>query len=309
MGILAYDHVHALTGTSNPWSLQGTLPSEQSTGSPAATALVRQWLNTCIKTHAQCQPPTDDDPVLPTRVLDVGPGPSSTVTLQETNGHRGRCICLSYCWGLANFTTTRETLKAHMLGIEVEPLPQTFRDAIRIARALGMRYLWIDALCIIQRDIDLADWKLESGRMAAYYRNSHLTLAVAWADSVHGGCFATPDPTGAVQVGTIRMREMHYFPNQALQKRSTNFPLLTRAWTYQERMLAPRVVYFGQNELLWDCVENRTCECGEATYLLDEVEKTRLFTEMVFKAQPDQDNSCMSLVNVAMSNFRSRAYS
>jgi len=137
-----------------------------------------------------------------------------------------------------------------MLGIDLETLPQTFRDAIKFTRALGVRYLWIDALCIIQRDDDLADWKLESGRMADYYRNSHLTLAVAWADSVHRGCFAAPNLTDTIQAGTITMRETHHFPNQALQRRSTSFPLLTRAWTYQERMLAPRVVYYGQNELL-----------------------------------------------------------
>jgi hypothetical protein len=40
------------------------------------------------------------------------------------------------------------------------------------------------------------------------------------------------------------------------------FPLLLRAWVFQERLLAPRVVYFSQNELVWECVELGDCQCG-----------------------------------------------
>lgn len=47
-------------------------------------------------------------------------------------------------------------------------LPQGFIDAIYVTRKLGVRYLWIDALCILQGCKQ--DWEIESGRMASYYK-------------------------------------------------------------------------------------------------------------------------------------------
>jgi hypothetical protein len=42
------------------------------------------------------------------------------------------------------------------------------------------------------------------------------------------------------------------------------FPLLRRAWVYQELLLAPRVLYFSPQELIWECDEGLYCECGSA---------------------------------------------
>lgn len=39
-----------------------------------------------------------------------------------------------------------------MGGMPITELPQTFHDAIEVCRALNIRYLWIDSLCIIQND-------------------------------------------------------------------------------------------------------------------------------------------------------------
>ncbi|WAO94579.1 HET domain-containing protein [Fusarium falciforme] len=122
-------------------------------------------------------------------------------------GRRGRYACLSYCWGKSEFTvTTRGNLKGHLeLGIELKGLPQTFQDAVEVARELKLRYLWIDALCIIQDEDDHEDWKRECGNMASIYRNSYLTIAAAWATSANGGCFTTPDP--GVAIGPVMARK------------------------------------------------------------------------------------------------------
>ncbi|RSM00053.1 hypothetical protein CEP52_009355 [Fusarium oligoseptatum] len=76
---------------------------------------------------------------------------------------------------------------------------------MKIARELKVRYLWIDALCIIQNEDDHEDWKRECGKMARIYRNSYLTVAATWANSATGGCFITPDP--GVVTGPIMMRK------------------------------------------------------------------------------------------------------
>ncbi|RMJ06945.1 hypothetical protein CDV36_013449 [Fusarium kuroshium] len=153
--------------------------------------------------------------------------------------------------------TTRDNLSEHLEeGIDVKSLPQTFQDAIEIARGLNVRYLWIDALCIIQNEDDHEDWKRECGNMASIYRNSHVTVAAAWANSANDGCFTSPDP--GVVIGPLMMRNVSHLPLFATPKNSEDFPILTRAWTYQERLLAPRVIYFSHQEILWDCLERRT---------------------------------------------------
>ncbi|KAI8649693.1 HET domain-containing protein [Fusarium keratoplasticum] len=152
-------------------------------------------------------------------------------------GFGPRCI---YQDITSEFTvTTQDNLKAHLeRGIELKDLPRTFQDAVEVARGLQVRYLWIDALCIIQNEDNHEDWKRECGNMASIYRNSYVTIAAAWANSANGGCFTTPDP--GVAIGPIIMRKVSHFPYLATLEASTDFPILTRAWAYQERLLAPR---------------------------------------------------------------------
>ena len=85
--------------------------------------------------------------------------------------------------------TTRVTLKDRMRGIRIETLPKSFRDAIMICRALGIRFLWIDSLCIIQQDAE--DWERECSRMRDVYRNSYLTISIARSRGSSDGCFST----------------------------------------------------------------------------------------------------------------------
>lgn len=224
--------------------------------------LARRWLDDCINNHPSCRSP--DNPVLPTRVLDLGLDVSIRVSLWETRGRRGRYACLSYCWGKSEFTvTTRDNLKKHMeQGIELKDLPQTFQDAVKFSRELGVRYLWIDALCIIQNEDDHEDWKRECGNMANIYRNSYVTIAAASAKSANGGCFSSPDP--GVAIGPVMMRKVPHFPYTPVPEDSADFPILTRAWTFQELLLSHRVIYFGRQEIVWDCIEMCACECGHA---------------------------------------------
>ncbi|KAI0399286.1 hypothetical protein F4802DRAFT_590359 [Xylaria palmicola] len=66
-----------------------------------------------------------------------------------------------------------------------DTFPATFRDAIRMTRILGIRYLWIDPLCTIQNGTN--DWQKEPPRMGAAYENAYLTIAaVSAADDTEG---------------------------------------------------------------------------------------------------------------------------
>ena len=97
-------------------------------------------------------------------------------------------MTLSHCWGTSRrLMATKETLKDLQGGVAVSSLPETFRDAIVITRRLGIRYLWIDYLCIIQDDPQ--DWEREASKMADVYRNSYLTISAAASADSSSGCF------------------------------------------------------------------------------------------------------------------------
>jgi hypothetical protein len=141
------------------------------------------WLNDCISTHVDCPKPLNGP--LPTRVIDVGPPDGSQspfLSIPSTSKRSldspldARYLALSYCWGVitetgkSHFLTTAVNLMERRRGFSMDQLPQTIRDAIDITRRLGIRYLWVDALCILQGD-DLeahADWQRESSKCRKY---------------------------------------------------------------------------------------------------------------------------------------------
>lgn len=97
----------------------------------------------------------DDETIPADRIIDVGDESSSTIRLIETTGLKGRYCALSHCWGPPDKRppcTTTENEKSHFEGVEIATLPNTFREAIELTRGLGIRYLWIDSLCIRQDD-------------------------------------------------------------------------------------------------------------------------------------------------------------
>jgi len=110
--------------------------------------------------------------------------------LQTSRGQRGRYAALSYCWGDSlPLETTTTNLQAHESAIGFEKLPQTLQDAVMVVRYLGIRYVWIDCLCILQDS--KADWEREAARMADIYSNAYLTLAASRAKHCGEGFLGT----------------------------------------------------------------------------------------------------------------------
>ncbi|KAH7333321.1 heterokaryon incompatibility protein-domain-containing protein, partial [Rhexocercosporidium sp. MPI-PUGE-AT-0058] len=207
------------------------------------------WIRKCLKHHKECRD-HGHGIGLPTRVIDVGPSDGSKdprlyIPAKSTAGPSAefRYVSLSYCWGeKQNFVTTLENLESLKAGIPWDSLPQTMKGAISITRGLGIRYLWIDALCIVQDSLE--DWTNESVKMADVYGGAFLTLSAAHGASVHDGLPRLP--------GT----EKHRFP---LQKD----PLYSRAWALQERILSTRILIFGSDQMYWECHCSREGEDGK----------------------------------------------
>lgn len=110
------------------------------------------------------------------------------VYLREPRDLRDRYLAVSHCWGLSpRLVTKRTNLLAHKSGILVTELAATFQDAIHVARALGIRFVWIDSLCIVQGDF--ADWEREAARMGDVYSNAYLTVSALSSQDDSDGIF------------------------------------------------------------------------------------------------------------------------
>lgn len=243
--------------------------------SETAFLAVRRWIQNCVKTHQLCNaisPFSQGNPLrLPKRVLDLGThsqGLDQPIRLRDNVEEQGEYACLSYCWGNASLLKTETgNLSAHKEGIAWSSLNKTFQDGVRVARVLGIRWLWIDALCIIQDDKE--DWALEAAKMGSIYENSIITLAATSSKNGDGGFFHPEESdhelfrsTKDIAECSIRVRcDDFCYMGRMRPLDPDMYPIMYRGWCYQERLLARRVLHFGRQELFWECKSLTTCEC------------------------------------------------
>ncbi|KAF2721701.1 HET-domain-containing protein, partial [Polychaeton citri CBS 116435] len=212
-------------------------------------AIARNQLAGC-RSHSACSRPCATR--LPSRLIDVGlPNNSSSPVLRDTSDSTGEYATLSHCWGSElTLETTKSNIEAHTKSIPLSYLPATFRDAVAYTRALGLRYLWIDALCIIQDDE--ADWRREAAAMCSIFENGAVCLSALFAGSSGVGFLhenSLDQVEFNVQGATLGIRPRTDTLPEAIQSSK----LETRAWCLQERVLAPATLYFGRHQSYWLC--------------------------------------------------------
>ena len=230
--------------------------------------LARRWINDCLNLHEHC--PGPELTLLPTRVIDVGSEDGSEEPkLFLPRGHKARYVTLSYCWGGYGWLTlTMANIDEMLQGISSFFLPSTFWEAMVVTRALGIRYLWIDALCIIQ-DSE-SDKAIEMATMDQVYHHSSLTICAANASMSSLGFLnirhprSMPDPYRLAKINfplpdgntgrVLTETEWLYYPAKE--------PLNKRGWALQERLLSPRVLTFGSFGMYWHCQSEQQCEGG-----------------------------------------------
>ncbi|ETS04711.1 HET-domain-containing protein [Trichoderma reesei RUT C-30] len=211
--------------------------------------------------HKHCQ--FSRDTVLPLRILDLGKPEDSCsrvkLKVNETDTH-APYLALSYCWGKPlgsrkPLQLRKSNLQRLVKGIKIRKLQQSIQDAICATRKLGYRYLWVDALCIIQ-DCD-ADKGTEIGRMASIYKNASITIAASTSENAaHGflsGEMKPYCPDYAVSIPMANGTTGTVFVSSGLYE--LDHPLDKRGWTLQEFMLSSRMLIFSDYELLWQCKE------------------------------------------------------
>ena len=243
-------------------------PFESNTGSDTSLQLVNSWIAQCLSSHQSCNQIQSLSPSLPTRVIDVGSRDSGHPPRLHVVADKesGRYTTLSHRWGSKEMMKlTVDNLECLKQEIPWETLPKTYRDAIEATRRLGIRYIWIDSLCIIQDSPNGKDWIAESAKMATVYENSLINFAATNAVDSTTGCFFSRNPASVRPVrlyfdwdhisGYFYSSTNHIFRNHV-----SNSPLYRRGWVFQERTLAPRILHCCAKQLYWECHETIACE-------------------------------------------------
>ena len=220
------------------------------------------WLDECIQCHQNCQQPAkahlgQASTTLPARVLDVWPSKGACDNFVKiTENFCGPYVALSHCWGTArHLVTERNSIESHKKGISLQDLPKTFQDAVILTKEIGLRYVWIDSLCIIQDDIK--DWINEAAKMADVYQNAYCTIAATGSQGDQEGIFiqrSKQDVCPLRYSGANNYIAATYIEDDvAAMKELHTSPLSTRAWTLQERLLSRRTLHFTRSRVIWEC--------------------------------------------------------
>ncbi|KAK5659842.1 hypothetical protein OQA88_13305 [Cercophora sp. LCS_1] len=275
----------------------------------------RGWLKQCRANHAKCN--VKREGFMPRRLVQIIGSNISTVpcnplvAVQFTEvpilklvepDEPVPYVALSYCWGANTLhwtTTTKSNIESHRKWISALTIPRTIAEAIQMARLLGFEYIWIDALCIVQDDVD--DWTAEAARMGNVYGNAELVISanvtndctrptagfqtvgvayqvcfpldgffdkvapgVVWDESLGDAEFPSPATFTSRDAVVLRMAHLHSIAQAGVYR-----PLDARGWTCQESLLGRRMLSVTGFECLWTCDQGVDCECGESQTVLE----------------------------------------
>ncbi len=172
-------------------------PVETDLGSENTVQQIRNCLDECGKAHSE-SPASEQrlaqELFFPTRVIDVGLHDGDEVKLFEpSTPTHDRYVALSYCWSTKPFRRAlNDNIECHKQRLDMSTPLQTFEDAIVTTRRLGFRYVWIDAICIIQDSTD--DQMKEISTMEKIYSEASLTIAIVSHWSVLDGFLKLKSP-------------------------------------------------------------------------------------------------------------------
>jgi hypothetical protein len=245
--------------------------SSRCTQSEETFEKIRAWLKHCTTTHHAClgwPSATGCSATLPTRLLELeatSQKPAMRLVLgQYLSPQSCRYVTLSHCWGggppvrllQQNFESFRSNIPWNSLSL-------TFQEAVLAVQKLGITYLWIDALCIIQDSED--DWASEAAMMADVYANCYLNISADASANGNGGLFRNRDPS-VYQSFVIPCPKpdiqdsAHCCYIDRWRDNVEQAPLKERSWVVQERFLSPRVVHFCVDQVHWECTQLLTSE-------------------------------------------------
>ncbi|KAF2468783.1 HET-domain-containing protein [Lindgomyces ingoldianus] len=259
--------------------------NEKDPGSKEAFAIASSWLRSCLESHADCKL-TAQIQNTPKRLINVGSETRHPFLVEfPLASQQVEWLSLSYCWGqedpLMKLTAdTRERLEN---GIPLDSLDPTIRDAILVTRGLGLDFIWIDALCIIQEDNN-KDWDDQAPKMNEIYGGSLLTLVVASSNSVKSGFLKervipyvpilSSNSSSGESPNAEPPTRVYFSPEWDPDEDKLTGPWTNRGWTMQEGLLPSRLLHFTASQMIWKCCEEEKFERGVTKSVNDMVSDT-----------------------------------
>ncbi|KAL2207095.1 HET-domain-containing protein, partial [Sarocladium strictum] len=229
---------------------------EDSTGSEKSIVRAKGWLEKCVLDHEGCRGGRDGG-FRPTRLLYLGDKSRISLQTRDDFPNTFSYVTLSHCWGGALFIQLQQNnVELFREEISWDSLPQTFKDAISVARRMGFKYLWIDSLCILQDSEQ--DWLTESKVMGDIYKNAVLNIAASNAQNSRQGCIYPRNPR-TIQPELLPA-DSQYSASKSYLVNSPGIvqrfdQLYSRAWVLQESILARRTLDCARDQLFWRCDE------------------------------------------------------
>ncbi|TXC02510.1 hypothetical protein FocTR4_00015536 [Fusarium oxysporum f. sp. cubense] len=223
------------------------------TGSETSFFWAQEMVEKCEREHHNCRNHfirSDSQRYLPKRLIDVGARDKGAMQLVLSDQIRSdndvvEYAALSHSWEIPD---------------------SNFRDAVDITYKLGIKYLWIDSLCIKQRT---KEWEEESGDMGLVYARAKVVISATASKNSQGGCYKPKDlfPYDCVLCSnwnsSLVVRTLTPYPDlvQLFHDKVDRSFLATRGWTFQERFLASRIVHFCSGLMMFECNTLTTSEC------------------------------------------------
>lgn len=197
-----------------------------------------------------------------------------------------RYVTLSHRWNNGprpEWVTQKTNIGQRMDTFQITGLPGTIENAIRVSRLLDYRYLWTDSLCIVQDDAQ--DWERQASQVSAIYLHGQLTIAADSANDDNAGFSQLRRSVGDRPVAfKVRHHEESHVEliaryynycheglllsppeyGSCFYRNVVESILSHRGWTLQERLLAPRILHYGVEQMFWEC---RECVIAEDVHV------------------------------------------
>lgn len=240
--------------------------------SQAAFDRAAKWLSYCLENDQACDLPESE--FMPRHLINVGPRDGSREPFLFKPSQPAPYACLSYCWGSDTegiLTTTKSNIESHCESIALSSMPLGIKDAVAVCRGLKIPNLWVDSLCIPQDD-EVA-WFHDAKEMDQIYLHSLLTIAAlepASCKSSFLGRHRYGHPEWQHRLVTDVSSERDEAPLEVFIRSTVDedsdledrCSLDRRGWCLQESLLPNRRLSFSGDEMIWECLCRKVCECG-----------------------------------------------
>ena len=250
------------TGLADPPGLKSTISESKEPVSRGRVvlpevnvSLIKQWIQSCNVQHGPCRLPTlEIARELNIHLIDVHDHRIIPATLAENY------VALSYVWG-PNMkpSLTRDTMSklSSKGGLEDFLIPRTLMDAVYLVKCIGMQYLWVDSLCIVQDDDN--DRQQQLTIMDSIFSGAKLLVVAATGSDANAGLPGIGSTPRRISQRIEKITGTQFITAQpSVQQAIEQSVWNSRGWTFQEAILSRRALVFTESLVYW-CCQVDTC--------------------------------------------------